>query len=273
VKTVQIYALIDNEGNVRYVGKTTSTLKKRLNQHIAGAKRGNRGHKDNWIRSQISSNRPINIKSLELVNQDDWQSKEIYWISYFKNLTNATLGGEGLNGYVFTDEHKNKISQSNKGHIVSKDTRFKLSIANKGKKISDETKIKISEYHSGKSKTIEHRNKLRVAHIGKKHSKESLLKMSKSHVGFKHSAFSRAKMSNSRKGLIKSDSHIQKIAETKYKPIDQLTLDGNFIKTFSSIKAAANEMGIFHHAITVCLQNSHRTAKGFKWRYANENIN
>ena len=65
-------------------------------------------------------------------------------------LTNRTLGGDGLSGHVFTDEHKQKISIAHKGKTVSEATRDKLSANRKGKTLSLETKNKLSVALKGK---------------------------------------------------------------------------------------------------------------------------
>lgn len=54
------------------------------------------------------------------------------------------------------------------------------------------------------------------------------------------------------------------------KSINQLTLDGKFIKNFSSIKEAALSTKILRTSINNCLRNFSKTAGGFKWEYANK---
>ena len=48
-------------------------------------------------------------------------------------------------GHVFSDEVKQKISQTQKGKVISAETRAKMSASRKGKKLSLETKQKIDE--------------------------------------------------------------------------------------------------------------------------------
>lgn len=77
---------------------------------------------------------------------------------------------EAKKGKTFSDEHKQKLSESklgeknnNFGKIVSDETKRKISEGNAGKIVSDETKRKLSETNTGKifiHNVIENRNKM-----------------------------------------------------------------------------------------------------------------
>lgn len=152
-----IYGLIDPRTNqIRYVGKTNN-LKQRLFDHTRRSKHKNT-YKDKWICSLID----IGLKPLMTILEecgDDWAEREIYHISLYENLTNLTKGGEGLNGYVFTEEHKKNISENH--HNVSKENNpmfgrthsDKVKEASRlrslGKKASDKAKEKMSEKRKG----------------------------------------------------------------------------------------------------------------------------
>lgn len=102
-----IYALADEDGCIRYVGKTVRTLASRLGQHRRAARRG-RLPVNRWLRKHDAS-----IDLLEIVApSDDWAARERYWIKLFPNLLNLTEGGEGLAGHRFTDEHKANIAKA-----------------------------------------------------------------------------------------------------------------------------------------------------------------
>lgn len=89
-----IYKLIDPITNkVRYVGKTKNKLNVRLSQHISKSKTNYKSHVYDWIRKlQCSGNKPI-IELIEECFENNWEEREIYWISQFKNLTNISRGG------------------------------------------------------------------------------------------------------------------------------------------------------------------------------------
>ena len=123
---------------------------------------------------------------------------EIYMITVFGRkcdggvLLNKSIGGQGTSGFipsdktrkiwsqqrkgknhiVFTQEIKDRISNSKRGKKYSLELRKKLSEAHKGKTHSDETKKKMSATHKGRVFTEEWKEKLSEAnkgkHIGKK---------------------------------------------------------------------------------------------------------
>ena len=59
--------------------------------------------------------------------------------------------------------------------------------------------------------------------------------------------------------------------ENKYfsRKVDQLDLEGDYIKTFASIRSASKEIGISESSISSCCTNrsGFNTAGGYKWRY------
>ncbi|NBP03591.1 MAG: hypothetical protein EBU90_26550 [Proteobacteria bacterium] len=106
---------------------------------------------------------------------------EKYMISVFGRkdlgtgiLHNKTDGGEGVSGFLHSEEAKRKISE-----------------VNKGKKLTANHKKKISESNKGKSKTITekskqsviNRAKARTGIYGYKHSEETKIKISKATKG------------------------------------------------------------------------------------------
>ena len=166
MKMVKIYKLIDPTSlEVRYVGKTEKTLKHRLSMHVTTSiKNKNKTHKEAWITGlSFIGLRPL-IELIEEVNFEDWQEKEIYWITQFENLTNTCSGGSGGTGRIYSEserlqrsitmkklieegkidytERALKISQSHKGKILSEVTKEKLRQCNLGKKQSREQKLK-----------------------------------------------------------------------------------------------------------------------------------
>ena len=104
--------------------------------------------------------------SLEELNIKEKVYIQLY--DSFKNGYNDTEGGEGVKGYIPTEETRKKMSEAHKGKCVGKnhpmygkhhteETRQKMSEAKKGKNhpmcgkhFSEEHKQKISEAHKGK---------------------------------------------------------------------------------------------------------------------------
>lgn len=61
---------------------------------------------------------------------------------------------------------------------------------------------------------------------------------------------------------------IEKTIKSNSKKVNQLSLDGKYIKTHESIKSAAKEAQIPDSNISACCKGKRSTAGGFKWEYA-----
>jgi len=143
-----IYALLDPLTNkIRYVGKANN-INSRLYQHL----RDNaRTHKVSWIKS-LNGIKPVLIL-LDEIEEDEWEFWEIYWISQCKtwgfDLVNHSNGGQGVLGTKHTLEHKNKISNSNKGKKHSEESKKLMSESRKGIIFSETHKQNLSKSHIG----------------------------------------------------------------------------------------------------------------------------
>jgi predicted GIY-YIG superfamily endonuclease len=151
MKTTFIYSLSDPDTNeVRYIGKANN-LKYRLWAHIHEAKHNLRNqHKCNWIKTLLDKDKKPVIDIIEEVSMDDWQAREIYWISQFTawgfNLINKTKGGECG---VISENCKKALSEcKNRGH---KKGEFNH---------SEETKALIREKRALQVITDEHRKNI-----------------------------------------------------------------------------------------------------------------
>ena len=109
--TVYIYTLSDPTTNkIRYVGKTDD-LKERFRGHVnCKFKR----HSRNWILSLKRKGLLPVMEVIDIVENDEWQFWEQYWISQIKawgfNVTNLTVGGDGSLGHKHSEETKKIIS-------------------------------------------------------------------------------------------------------------------------------------------------------------------
>lgn len=187
MKNSSIYALLDPRNEeIRYVGKTEGVLTHRLSVHISDAKCGrDKCHRANWIRSLLRQDLKPSIQLIEEVPDEDWQWYETWWIVYGRvigwNLTNSTLGGEGISGWKHSDEVRQKISEDKKGKYVgesnpffgkthSEEFKHKMSGVKKGSVVSEETRRKMSKSHKGMTHTEETRYKISVAKKGNRYS-------------------------------------------------------------------------------------------------------
>lgn len=97
-----LYALADPEsGEIRYIGKTTSSLASRLQSHLYRARRGKDGSpKGKWIERLIEKGgRPAIFKVEEIGDTEDWAQRERACIRRHRdsgfNLLNVSDGGNG----------------------------------------------------------------------------------------------------------------------------------------------------------------------------------
>lgn len=146
---ILIYKLIDPKTNqIRYVGKTKKTLRKRLYEHLTKRNLTPKTHKNHWIKQLLGEGLKPIIETIEIVNELNWKEREIYYIKKLKSdgvkLTNTTDGGDGALG--------TKQSQE------SIDKRLKTMKEKYGEdafKISNEQKERLRVFQTGRIKTIE----------------------------------------------------------------------------------------------------------------------
>ena len=103
---------------VRYIGKTIN-LQRRIYQHTCKSGRLKNRHLSNWINKLYKEFKlkPV-FKIVEIVNKNNWQEREIFWINFYRTqnkLCNHTNGGEGCHGRKMSEELKKKISKTHKG--------------------------------------------------------------------------------------------------------------------------------------------------------------
>jgi hypothetical protein len=196
----KIYFLKDPRTNeVRYVGKTTKDLNKRL---FSGHLRDKTiTHKTNWINSLKKIGL---IPSIELVkickNENLCCFSERFYIKLLgradKNegiLINSTDGGEGTPGKVVSQATKDKISKSNAGkgigRKVSETTKEKQRISYKNipDEIKKQTSQKISKANLGNKKSIQAKlNMSKAQYERESPSQNTKDKISKTLLGFKN---------------------------------------------------------------------------------------
>jgi len=167
----RIYALLDEKGRVRYVGKTNRSLEVRLSAHLRKAKY-EQTHKDRWIVSMFRKQKLPTIQMIEMVNGDGC-IEERKWIAFFRSigvkLTNLTDGGDGLTGHIKSKETCKKLSDAHKGKIFSVEHKKNIGKASKGRPAWNKGKIGIYSEAT--------RKKMGADKIGKKISEETRQKL------------------------------------------------------------------------------------------------
>ena len=158
MKKYTVYMHI-SPSNKRYVGITSTTVEQRW--------RNGKGYKSNeyFYRAieKYNWNNFSHIIIAKGLTEDEakWLEMELIkvWDSSNRDKGyNITLGGEGANGCIRTEETKKKISETHKGKVFSEETKKKMSEnhanfkgenhPNYGKHLSEETRKKLSENHA-----------------------------------------------------------------------------------------------------------------------------
>ena len=98
-KLGKIYCLKDPFTlKIRYIGFTTTSLNNRFSAHKHDALvRLSQSYKDKWFRKCNEKGKIPLIELLEdSIKHEDWEDKENFYISKYKNLTNQRKGGCGI---------------------------------------------------------------------------------------------------------------------------------------------------------------------------------
>jgi group I intron endonuclease len=212
-----IYIAKCSINNKCYVGQTKN-FGKRVQDHISDSKHFKRKF-HNAIRKHGSHNFIFSI--IEECEDHLANEREVFWILHFdsfKNGYNSTTGGDHFEhseetlvkignasrGKPLTTEHKQKLSDANKGKVRPSPTAEiieKRASAMRGKKrkpFTDEHKQKLSKAHQNPSE--ERRKQLSAANKGKTASLETREKLSKAGKCRIVSEETARKISNSNKG-------------------------------------------------------------------------
>jgi group I intron endonuclease len=251
-----IYTLSDPVTNeIRYIGKTVN-LEQRYKAHITVF---NKSYKSSWIKSLIKENLLPVIDIIDIVENEDWEFWEKYWIAQFKawgyNLTNLTDGGISPSK---STNVANKISKSRKGFEVSQETKDKISKALKGKiNCPDCIKNNLHTYRTNESFT-----KIAKSKKGKKRSLETVEKIKMALKG-KKAWNKNKKMDESFKNKIKNSRKNKKSVSK----IDVQTKE--ILKIYSSLAEAAFENNLTYSNISSACTGRLKTSGGFLWQFNN----
>jgi hypothetical protein len=166
---------------IRYIGITKhDDPRDRLRGHYKLAKKEVNRPVYDWMRKHIDSGSEIYaVVFLSHITIDKAKQKEIELIAHYRatgnSLMNMTAGGEGTVGVRPSEETSRKRSESLKRFYAENP-------APKGRKLSLEHRNKISEGNKGvkRPKSEEHRKKISDAKTGYKHNEQQRQNMSKS---------------------------------------------------------------------------------------------
>jgi len=156
-----IYKATFPNGKV-YIGKTTTTLKKRICSHLSSSKNPKHlinhalnKYKDEvvWeiIVDDISDESLLDLKEIELIKS---------YNSFGPGGYNLTTGGEGTSGIKWSEESRKKASKSRMGIKYSEETKKRMSIAKTGQTSPNKGKFKEKSTMWGKSHSQETKDKM-----------------------------------------------------------------------------------------------------------------
>lgn len=155
-----------------------------------------------------------------------------------------------------------KIAESCTGRVLNESSRLKISIGNKGRKHSEETKRRMSEYKKANPVifTEEIRRKISDSKKGDKNPM----------FGKKFSEEHKSKISESNKNKFHTQESKHKIGLANSIEISQFSLEGEFIRFWSStMEVERNLDGFKGSGITRVCKGSRKTYKNFIWKYKN----
>ena len=231
-----IYTLSTQEepNNIRYIGKTNDP-KNRIERHLQPYYLNENTYKSKWLKSEIKKGYTPILNIIDVVEEDNWQFWEIYWIEQFKawnfNLTNGTIGGDGI------ILNKNTINKRN-------NTRIENTYL-KNKEEFDFYKIKkIKSMWSGEIICNCCKNIIKY----KKNKRCYLLKEIRRFY---------------KENRICEQCDLQR----KKKKLIQLNSNNEKINTFESIRFACIETGVDRSSISRCCKGIQKTAGGFFWKF------
>lgn len=119
MNTFNVYGIYDTRDpeRIRYVGKTTGTLRVRLSNHWTySRKEGKLTRIQGWLRSRSATPNLVGIRVLRTVGSDEELNRvEVETIAEYRARGEADLnhtdGGEGMRGVVRTPESREALSR------------------------------------------------------------------------------------------------------------------------------------------------------------------
>jgi len=187
---VKIYKLIDPiTMEIRYVGKTITSLNDRLKVHIRQSKATKKHtHKEAWIKGLLNQNTKPIIELIEEVENEIWVERECFWISKLPNLTNISIGGDsGGAGVKHTEERK----QQSRERVKTIKGFYKSGVGRKWTEEQKEKRRNKKPWNKG----------LKGTHKASLETKEKMSNSQKGHTrsGFKWSEESKEKFKEAHK--------------------------------------------------------------------------
>lgn len=227
-----IYIIQCNKTNKAYVGQTTKTLDERFKEHLRAARNGHNVHLCRAIRKHGED--VFQIQLIEECSNALLNEREEYWIRALNTKVdgyNETWGGEGVKGYVHNEERRRLMKE------------------NHWRKRPDATEIAA---------------RIKDARKDWKPSPEAIAKTAAANRGKKRSERTRLLQSEKAQG---SNNPMHGKPAPNRRPVEQLTMDGEHVAFYDSIRAAILALGVRSAAIAMCCEGKCKSSHGYRWRY------
>lgn len=110
-----IYQITNKTNGKRYIGKTVWPINRRLKKHFQMANAGAKTYLHRAIRKYGKENFSIEVLEEGWCPKIGVVIREPYWISVLTPEYNMTVGGEGVVGYTWSEEHRINTSAAQTG--------------------------------------------------------------------------------------------------------------------------------------------------------------
>ena len=266
-----IYKIEFPNGKV-YIGLTTTSLKQRKKEHKSCAKAGIKKYLYNALRSynMIDKFELIEIDTADTLQE--LREKEIMYIFEYNSHYidgygyNMTYGGEGVNGWVPSQEQREKLSEVGK--------KYFRETPGARERHSEIKKAYYQETPGAREKNSEAIKKYYRETPGAREKNSEAQKKY-----YEDNLEAKLKMSEIKKAYYKEHPEAAKNrldAMGKNKPFDVFTIDGTFIKSFTYQIDAIEYLQREHNitgTIKVCavLNGYRKSSAGFIFKYKDEN--
>lgn len=166
--TATIYALCDSREldpirRVRYIGQTIKPLAVRLYKHWQTTNAGESTYRARWMRVVRAAGGAVLIEPIAVVPIEDRARAEVAAIAAAlaggAPLTNATAGGDGVRGYSFPAEVRQRMSAAASRRRASPETREKMRIAMKAATVGKDMASRVT----GRKRSAAHRRRIAEA--------------------------------------------------------------------------------------------------------------
>ncbi len=155
----KLYYLTDpRTGALRYIGKTSKSLRARLSSHLAEARyREASSYRLKWLRCLLAQGLKPSIHELDEVEGDGCPA-EISFIGIARalgcKLVNNTDGGDGASGAVVGEETRALMRAAQERLWADEEHRVMMRAARVGRKATAETKAKMSASLAGNTRML-----------------------------------------------------------------------------------------------------------------------